>query len=89
MRRSAWLVAALGVALWLLFFDSHSIYRRVMWGREAATLRAENAVLERDIEELKIRIKEADGNEVIEQIAREEYGMRRPGEVVYRVSPAD
>ena len=77
----------MALAVWLGFFDSHSIYRRMTWQRDVRELQAENARLEQEIAELKTLVEEAGGNEVIERIAREQYGMRRPGETVYRVKP--
>ena len=78
----------LGLALligWLAFFDSHSLARRMQWHQERAALAAENARLEASIRTLEAELKAASSPEVIEKIAREQYGMRRPGETVYRV----
>jgi cell division protein FtsB len=72
-------------ALWFLFFDSHSLTKRVRWHQEYARLAAENEALRHEIEVLEERLKEPLSDEVIEKIAREEYGMRRPDETVYRV----
>jgi cell division protein FtsB len=78
-------VAALLAALWFTFFDSHSLVKRIRWHQEAARLTEENEALRREIEILEERLAEPLSDEVIEKIAREEYGMRRPGETVYRV----
>ncbi len=86
-HRFRWLLAAplAFLALWVLVLDSHSIWHRVQWTRERAALRADNAALQEEIESLERQIPHAHEPEVVERIAREQYGMRRPGETVYRV----
>ena len=72
-------------ALWVAFFDSHSLARRLGWHAEQARLSEENEALRRDIERLEAGLAVPISDELIEQIAREQYGMRRPGETIYRV----
>jgi len=85
LRRRLILAAVAALAVWLAFFDSHSLYKRVRWHHEAARLRAENEALRQQTEDLSEKLAEGLSDEVVEQIAREQYGMRRPGETVYRV----
>lgn len=73
------------LGLWLLFFDSHSLVKRYTWHQELDRLRQENKVLKQRINELDKTLEEGLSAEDIERIAREEYGMRRPGETVYRL----
>ena len=82
-------VAVFMLAVWLAFFDSHSLYQRFTWQRELARLEVENREMVRKIEEIEVKLDQAKADEVIEQIAREQYGMRRPGETVYRVRNAE
>ncbi|SHK78102.1 FtsB family cell division protein [Rhodothermus profundi] len=86
-RRRRLLIGGLLVLLgiWLAFLDSHSLYRRIRWSYEAARLRAQNEALRQRIDSLKQQLKRGITDEMIERIAREQYGMRRPGETVYRV----
>lgn len=90
-RIQKWLLVAslLVLGVWLAFFDSHSLARRVAWHREASRLAVENEALRTEIEKLEAQLKEAETDEVVEKIAREQYGMRRSGERVYRVEAAD
>ncbi len=85
-----WLVAAgmLALGVWLLFLDSHSITRRVAWHRELNRLRTQNLELAGKIEELEVKLQDVQSDEVVEEVAREQYGMRRPGDTIYRVRPA-
>ncbi len=76
------------VFIWVAFFDSHSLWR--YWElkqqhryliRSNQELRAEIARLQQEIVLLRRDPR------TIERIAREQYGMRRPGETVYRLVP--
>ena len=81
-------ILAIGAALllvWITFFDSHSLIKRARWHHEHAVLQEENERLRQEIAMLEARLEEGISDEVIERIAREQYGMRRPGETVYRV----
>ena len=84
-RRLLLLVGALLVAVWLLFLDSHSLVRRWQWHSELEQLRVENAALEQRIADLEAKLEQGIPDEVVEEIAREQYGMQRPGETVYPV----
>lgn len=77
------------LVVWLAFFDSHSLFKRYRWHRERTALAAENQRLEREIDALSNELSEGLSDDVVEQIAREQYGMRRPGETVYRVEEND
>ena len=53
------LLTALGLlALWLLFFDSHSLLRRVQWHREYARLVQENIRLQEEIDILEAKLQQ-------------------------------
>lgn len=69
--------------MWLTFFDSHSLYRRVTWHYEAAELAAENETLRYQIESFEQSIQSGLSARDVERIAREQYGMRMKGETVY------
>ncbi|HEX7071800.1 MAG TPA: septum formation initiator family protein [Rhodothermales bacterium] len=83
------LVSLIVVGVWIGFFDSHSIARRVAWHHEAKELAAANDTLRADIARLEEQLQEARTDEMVEKIAREQYGMRRPGERVYRVETVE
>lgn len=85
LLRRLLLAAVVLLAVWVLFFDSHSVIKRLRWHREYTELSAENEHLRQEIDVLEDRLDDPLSDEVVEQIAREEYGMRRPGETVYPV----
>ena len=79
----------LALVAWVLFFDSHSVLRRVSYASELDRLTTENAGLEAENDRLESAVARGLDGETVERVAREQYGMRRPGERVYRVEAAD
>lgn len=84
-----WLLGAIVVVLglWLLFFDSHSLLQRYRWHQDLEQVMQENDRLRRDIQQLETRLQQPLSDDAVERIARERYGMQRPGETIYRVAP--
>ena len=76
------------LGIWLAFFDSHSLLKRYRWHQERELLHHENQALRKRIDVLESKLEKGLSKEDVERIAREQYGMRRPGETVYRVAPA-
>jgi cell division protein FtsB len=79
------LIALAGAVVWICFFDSHSLYRRYTWHRTADRLEIENEAMRSEIADLSRQIQKGLSDEMVEKIAREQYGMRREGQKVYRV----
>lgn len=84
-----WIVGGVLTALvvWVLFFDSHSLLKRYQWHQELDALTQENKKLRGEIQHLQTQLEQPLSDRVVERIAREEYGMKRPGETVYHVNP--
>ncbi len=78
-----------GVLVWVAFFDSHSLWQRYRWHQELEATARENADLRAEIERLRSQLDRPLSDSLVERIAREEYGMKRPGETIYRVEPAE
>ena len=76
-----------GVLVWIAFFDSHSLWQRYRWHQELEATTEENARLRTEIERLRSQLDRPLSDSLVERIAREEYGMKRPGETIYRVEP--
>lgn len=74
------------VGLWVLFFDTHNLLQRARWTYELHETQVENARLQDELEVLQEQLESVDAPDVVEQVAREQYGMRRPGETVYPLS---
>ncbi|HIG73588.1 MAG TPA: septum formation initiator family protein [Bacteroidetes bacterium] len=84
-RRRAVLTVLVGLGLWVAFLDSHSLLRRALYARDLARIESQNEELRRENDRLRAQINAGLDDETVEQVAREQYGMRRPGETVYRV----
>ena len=89
-RRRALILGVALLGVWVAFLDSHSLLRRALYTRDLGRLQSENAQLQRENEALQASIDAGLDAETVEKVAREQYGMRRPGETVYRaVLPAE
>lgn len=74
------------LVIWFGFLDTYSIWTRNQLSRKKTELIQETAQLKKKTKELDQKIKDLKNNpELTEKIAREEYGMRKKGETVYRV----
>ena len=82
-----WIIAGVLCALfvWIAFFDSHSLLRRYQWHQEQDRLHTENQALRQEIQRLREQLDRPLTDSLVERIAREEYGMKRPEETVYRL----
>jgi len=85
LRRRLILIGLLALAAWVALLDSHSLARRITYARELRTLTRENQELERANAAMEGRIEGGLSPATVEHVAREQYGMRRPGETVYPV----
>ncbi len=82
-----WLIGGgvCALLIWIGFFDSHSLFRRYQWHQEHERLSTENEQLRHDIQQLRKKLDRPLSDSLIERIAREEYGMKRPDETIYRL----
>lgn len=85
LRRRLILLFLVALAAWVGLLDSHSLWRRVGYARELHALVDENRTLERENAAASARINDGLSPATVERVAREQYGMRRPGETVYPV----
>ena len=86
--RKSFLALILGgfVLVWFAFFDTYSLWTRYQLSErkddlieKTRQLEKETAELDRKIERLK------EDPALLERIAREEYGMKKEGETVYKI----
>ena len=75
--------------VWIGFLDSHSLYKRWTWHQELTELTIQNEMLREEIARLRAELAKDLTDEEVERIAREQYGMQRPGETVHPVEPKD
>lgn len=89
LKRTLILGAIALLAVWIAFFDSHSILRRVQLANERTNLKAEVEQLKSENKYFEERISAGLTEELVESIAREQYGLRKAGEVVFPVIEED
>lgn len=79
-------VLLLFFVIWFGFLDTYSVWARYQLELEKRDLigRTEQLVQETEALRKQIEAMRTDPR-LLEKIAREEYGMRRPGETVYRI----
>lgn len=74
------------VLIWFGFVDSYSLLTRVELSNQKTDLKEKIEQLNASTEVLKSKIDHLHQDaQLLEKIAREEYGMRKPGETVYKI----
>ena len=82
------LLGLLGLVLviWFLFVDVYSLKTRWDLGQQKKELIQKTEELKNESKTLEQDIQKLENNpDLIEKIAREEYGMKKPGEKVYKI----
>ena len=74
------------IVIWFLFIDVYSLKTRWELGQQKKELIQKTEELKKESEILEQNIQNLKKNpNLIEKIAREEYGMKKPGERVYKI----
>ena len=74
------------VFTWFVFIDTYSLKTRWDLHTQKKELQERTTELNERSEELKTKISDLENDPaLLEKIAREEYGMKKPGETVYKV----
>jgi cell division protein FtsB len=86
-KKSFLLTVLIGfLVVWFGFLDTYSVYTRFSLEREKRHYIERTHQLKQDTEELNRKIELLKNDPAyLEKIAREEYGMRKPNEKVYRI----
>lgn len=90
--RKSFLILLLGgfVFIWFMFIDTYSIWTRVELMQRKSELKAKTEKLEAETKILKQKIEDLKNDPaLLERIAREEYGMKKEGETVYKIKEVD
>lgn len=78
------------VVVWFLFFDTYSLLTKVQLELKKKDLIEQTEMYREMSVELEEKIEDLQNNpDLLEKIAREDYGMRKPDETVYRIKPVD
>ncbi|MEM1125640.1 MAG: septum formation initiator family protein [Bacteroidota bacterium] len=73
--------------VWIGVLGEYSVLQRVQWHLELRAVQADNQRLLLEIDELEAALDEGLNDAEVERIAREQYGLQRPGETVYQLPP--
>ncbi|MBN2201040.1 cell division protein FtsL [bacterium] len=88
-RRVTWAVIGSLALLIVLFSGPRGCWRQARVRMERSAIEAKIRALDREKKRLEAEKKTLDDPAVVEKIAREEYGMSKKDEKVYRVVPKD
>lgn len=84
LLRNHYILAVAIFLLWILVIDEDNLFARYRYERKIASLEAERARLTESIEQDRRKMDELRHNRAsLEKFAREEYYMRRDGEVIF------
>lgn len=90
--RKSFLFLILGgfVVIWFTFIDTYSIWTRIELSQRKAELKAKKEQLKAETNLLKKKIENLRTDPfLLERIAREEYGMKKEGETVYKINEVE
>lgn len=90
--KKSYLISTLAgfVVIWFLFIDSYSLLTRFQLNQQKKDLIERTDELKKQTVDLEQKIQDLEDNpDLLEKIAREEYGMRKPGETVYKIKEED
>lgn len=90
--RKSFLALVLGgiVIVWFTFIDTYSIWERIELNQRKAELKEKKEQLKKETQVLKQKIDNLETDPfLLERIAREEYGMKKEGETVYKIKEID
>lgn len=74
------------LVIWFAFLDTYSLTTRIRLSQEKADLIRKTELLRADTEDLENKIANLrNDSALLERIAREEYGMKKPNEIIYRI----
>lgn len=78
------------VFIWFAFFDTYSIWTRIQLNQRMNDLQAKKQELQQETSILKDKIEDLETDQsLLERIAREEYGMKKEGETVYKIKEVE
>ena len=74
------------ILIWVSFIDTYSLWARYKLNERYDDLKVKTEQLESDTKLLKQKIDNLSNDPaLLERIAREEYGMKKEGEIIYKI----
>lgn len=87
--KNIYVLALIGFAVWMIFFDAHSWLLHRDLNKDINDLETEKAYYRNEMEKDKKAIKELSTEEGVERMARETYYMKKPNEDIYIIEYQD
>ena len=90
--RKSFLALILGgiIVVWFTFIDTDSIWARIELNQQKAELKEKKEQLKSETKVLKQKIEKLETDPfLLERIAREEYGMKKEGETIYKIKEVE
>lgn len=90
--RKSFLALILGgiIVVWFTFIDTYSIWARIELNQQKAELKEKKEQLKSETKVLKQKIEKLESDPfLLERIAREEYGMKKEGETIYKIKEVE
>ena len=90
--RKSFLALILGgiIVVWFTFIDTYSIWARIELNQQRAELKEKKEQLKSETKVLKQKIEKLETDPfLLERIAREEYGMKKEGETIYKIKEVE
>lgn len=90
--RKSFLILVLGgfMVVWFAFFDTYSVWTRFELNQRKDDLKMKKEQLKEETAVLKQKIENLENDPaLLERIAREEYGMKKEGETIYKIKEVD
>ena len=74
------------IIIWFLFIDTYSLWTRYQLNQREQALKAKTEQLEAETKQIIQKIDRLSQDPaLLERIAREEYGMKKEGETIYKI----
>ena len=87
--KNIYVLALIGFAIWMLFFDAHSWLLHHDLNKDIKSLEDEKTYYKNEMKKDQKAIKELSTEEGLEQMARETYYMKKPNEDIYIIEYED
>lgn len=85
--RNRYIVTIIAFAIWMLFFDSNTLFSHWRMAGEIKQLRSQEKYYEQEIETAKKNLNDfMTKSQTLERFAREQYLMKKPDEDIFIIS---
>lgn len=87
--KNVFFLILLGFGIWMLFFDTHSLFLHRELNKEIDKLEEEKEYYQKEIDKDKKELKSLSSDEGVEKYGREHYKMKKENEDIYLIEYQD